>query len=92
MDEDIKKEIRKFALQNAVEHNGKTNEKIVLSKILGSRAELRKNVKDVIGECSKIVAEVNSISSSEQESEIKIKYPELLTTPKKTIKEREGPE
>ena len=60
MDEDIKKEIRKFALQNAVEHDGKTNEKIVLSKILGSRAELRKNVKDVIGECSNIVAEVNS--------------------------------
>jgi glutamyl-tRNA synthetase len=90
LDEEIKKEIRKFALQNAVEHDGKTNDKTVLSKILGSRAELRKNVKDVIGECSKIVAEVNSISLSEQESEIKTKYPELLTTPKKTIEEREG--
>jgi len=90
LDEDIKKEIRKFALQNAVDHDGKTNEKIVLSKILGSRAELRKNVKDVIGECSNIVADVNSISLSEQESEIKAKYPELLTIPKKIIEEREG--
>ena len=90
MDEDIKKEIRKLALQNAVEHDGKTNEKTVLSKILGSRAELRKNVKDVIVECSKIVSEVNSISLSNQESEIKTKYPELLTIPKKVIKEREG--
>ena len=90
MDEDIKKEIRKFALQNAVEHDGKTNDKTVLSKILGSRAELRKNVKDVIGECSKIVAEVNSISLNEQESEIKTNYPELLTAPKKIIEEREG--
>jgi glutamyl-tRNA synthetase len=90
LDEDIKKEIRKFALQNAVEHDGKTNDKIILSKILGSRAELRKNVKDVIGECSKIVVDVNSISLSEQESEIKIKYPELLTIPKKIIEEREG--
>ena len=90
MDEDIKKEIRKFALQNAVEHGGKTNDKIVLSKILGTRAELRKNVKEVIGECSKIVVEVNSLSLSKQESEIKTKYPELLTTPKKIIEEREG--
>jgi glutamyl-tRNA synthetase len=52
LDEDIKKEIRKIALQNAVGYDGKTNEKIVLSKILGSRSELRKNVKEVIEECS----------------------------------------
>ena len=90
MDEEIKKEIRNYALQNAVEHDGNTNDKIVLSKILGSRAELRKNVKDVIGECSKIVAEVNSISLAEQESEIKENYPELLSAPKKVVEEREG--
>ena len=90
MDEEIKKEIRKYALQNAVEHDGKTSDKIVLSKILGSRAELRKNVKDVIGECSKIVAEVNSISLNEQEAEIKANYPELLSAPKKVVEEREG--
>lgn len=90
MDEQIKKEVRKFALQNAVEHNGKTDDKIVLSKILGTRAELRKNVKDVIIECSKIVKEVNSISLNEQESEIKTNFPELLATVKKTIEQREG--
>jgi len=90
LDEDIKKEIRKLALQNAVGHDGKTNEKIVLSKILGSRSELRKNVKEVIEECSKIVSDVNSISLGEQESEIKIKFPEILTTSKKSLEEREG--
>ncbi len=90
MDEDIKKEIRKLALQNAFGHDGKTNEKIVLSKILGSRSELRKNVKEVIEECSKIVSDVNSISLGEQESEIKIKFPEILTTSKKSLEEREG--
>ncbi len=90
MDEEIKKEIRKLALQNAVGHDGKTNEKIVLSKILGSRSELRKNVKEVIEECSKIVSDVNSISLDEQESEIKIKFPEILTTSKKSLEERKG--
>ena len=90
MDEEIKKEIRKLALQNAVGHDGKTNEKIVLSKILGSRSELRKNVKEVIEECSKIISDVNSISLDEQESEIKIKFPEILTTSKKSLEERKG--
>ncbi len=90
MDDQIKKEIRKFALQNSVEHNGKTNDKIVLSKILGIRADLRKNVKEIQIECARIVKEINSISLSEQESEIKTKFPELLTTAKKTIEQREG--
>jgi glutamyl-tRNA synthetase len=90
LDEEIKKEIRKLALQNAVGHDGKTNEKIVLSKILGSRSELRKNVKEVIEECSKIISDVNSISLDEQESEIKIKFPEILTTSKKSLEERKG--
>ena len=33
MDEQLKKEIRKIALQNAYDHGGKTQEKIVLGKI-----------------------------------------------------------
>lgn len=90
MDEDVKKEIRKFALQNAVEHEGKTNEKIVLGKIIGSRADLRKNVKEVAKECSIIVANVNSISLDDQKKEIKSNFPELLTLAKKNIEERQG--
>ncbi len=43
MDEEIKKEIRKFALKNAYEHKGKTDQKVVISKILGTRPEQRKN-------------------------------------------------
>ena len=56
MDESVKKEIRKNALQNAVEHEGKTHEKIVLAKILGQNPELRSKVKEIIGEISSIVA------------------------------------
>ena len=48
MDDDLKKEIRKIALQNAVEHDGKTKDKVVLSKSLGTIPELKNNVKDFI--------------------------------------------
>jgi glutamyl-tRNA synthetase len=40
--DELKNEIRKLALQNAFQHDGKTNEKVVLSKILGRRPEQRK--------------------------------------------------
>jgi glutamyl-tRNA synthetase len=48
LDDEIRKEIRKFALQNAFEHEGKTQDKIVLSKILGTKPEFRTKVKEII--------------------------------------------
>jgi len=44
LDDNLKKEIRKIALQNAVEHDGKTKDKAVLSKSLGTIPELKSNV------------------------------------------------
>ena len=41
MDEELKKEIRKMALQNAFEHGGETRDKIILGKILGTKPEFR---------------------------------------------------
>ena len=46
-DEEIKKEIRKFALQNAAEHEGQTRDKTILAKILGSIPELRQKVQEI---------------------------------------------
>ena len=74
MSEDIKKEIRKFALQNAFEHEGKTQDKIVLSKILGTKPEFRSKVKEIIGDISEIVSSVNQISLDEQKKEIEDKF------------------
>ena len=90
MDEQLKKEIRKNALQNAVEHDGKTHEKIVLSKILGSNPELRSKVKEIISEISSIVADVNKISLGEQKSEIQNNFPEILAQKVKVPEERKG--
>jgi glutamyl-tRNA synthetase len=89
MDEELKKEIRKMALQNAFEHGGETRDKIILGKILGTKPEFRSKVKEITGDISEIVSVVNELSSEEQEKEIKEKFPEILE-PKEKIVEREG--
>jgi glutamyl-tRNA synthetase len=89
MDEELRKEIRKMSLQNAFEHGGETRDKIILGKILGTKADLRSKVKEISPEISEIVASVNQLSSEEQEKEIKENFPEILI-PKEKIEEREG--
>ena len=89
MNDDIKSEIRKVALQNAFEHEGKTQDKIVLSKILGTKPEFRSKVKEIIGDISEIVSYVNQLSLEDQKKEIEENFPDLLK-PKEKIEEREG--
>ncbi|MSV25995.1 MAG: glutamate--tRNA ligase [Nitrosarchaeum sp.] len=89
MDEKIKNEIRKIALQNAFEHEGVTQDKIVLAKILGLKPEFRAKVKEIVGDITEIVSNVNQISFENQKREIEENYPEILI-PKEKIEEREG--
>ncbi|NND86793.1 MAG: glutamate--tRNA ligase [Nitrosopumilus sp.] len=89
MDEELKREIRKMSLQNAFEHEGKTQDKIILGKILGTKAELRTKVKEISPEISEIVSSVNKLTIDEQKKEIEEKFPEILI-PKEKIEEREG--
>ena len=89
MDEDIRKEIRKIALQNAFEHEGKTQDKIVLAKILGTKPEFRTRVKEISEDIKIVVLAVNQISFEEQRKEIEENFPEILI-PKEKNEEREG--
>ena len=90
MDDDLKKEIRKIALQNAVEHDGKTKDKIVLSKSLGTIPELRNNVKEAMPEIASIVSQVNGMSIEEQKTQIQNDFPEILDVKEEVREEREG--
>ncbi len=89
LNDEIRKEIRKFALQNAFEHEGKTQDKIVLSKILGTKPELRTKAKEITDDISEIVSSINQISFEEQKKEIEENFPEILK-PKEKVAEREG--
>ena len=87
MNDDLKKAIRKIALQNAVEHDGKTKDKVVLSKSLGTIPELKNNVKEVIPEIASIVSQVNGMSIEEQKTEIQNNFPEIFDV-KENVKEQ----
>ena len=89
MDDKTKKEIRKVALQNAFEHGGQTQDKIVLGKILGTRPEFRTKVKEIPKVISEIDASVNQLSFQDQQNEIEREFPELLK-PKEKVEEKEG--
>ena len=78
MEDGIKEEIRKLALQNAFGHGGRTNYKVVLSKVLGALPELRGRAGEVSAEVTPIVDEVNGLSHDEQRVELEKNHPDLL--------------
>ncbi|MDP8011777.1 MAG: glutamate--tRNA ligase [Thermoplasmata archaeon] len=87
----MENEIRKYALQNAVEHGGKADEKSVLGKILASNPSLKNSIKDLIPIIKKIVEEVNNMDQERQKSELIEIFPEALEK-KKVVEKKALPD
>jgi len=87
---DTKEKIRKLALQNAIEHGGKTQDKIVLSKILGQEPSLRTQVKEIMPQITEIVSKINKIPFEDQKKQAESEFPDLLAEKPKKQEEREG--
>jgi len=88
--DDLYKEVRKAALQNAVEHDGKTKDKIILSKVLGTVPEFKSRVKEIIPEITLIVSEINNMSLEQQRTEIQNHFPEIFSVKEKIKEDRVG--
>ena len=82
----MENEIRKYTLQNAVEHNGKAEEKSVLGKILAFDPALKNSIRDIIPIIRKVVLEVNSMDPEKQKAELKDIFPESFERKKVTEK------
>lgn len=78
----IKETIRKFALANAIAHEGEAQTKPVLGKLLGERPELKRRIKEIIKLVNEVVQEVNKLSLDEQVKTVKEFWPELLVQEK----------
>ena len=78
--------VKKHALLNAIEYNGKANEQSVLGKVLAEKPGLKKDVKSLRKKIVKSVKEINSWSLEKQKKELK-KFGKI-EKPKK--EEREG--
>jgi glutamyl-tRNA synthetase len=78
--------IKKHALLNAVEYNGKANVQAVMGKVLAEKPELKNDMATVGRETAKIVKEINSLTLEKQKKELE-KFGKI-EKPKK--EEREG--
>ena len=77
---------RIYALQNAIQFEGKANSKAVIGKVIAALQKERVSPKDVIPIVNSVVKEVNALSLEKQIAELKKLAPELL---KKEKKERD---
>ncbi len=78
MDEELKKSVRKYALDNARRYNGVPNMGSVIGRILGERPELKAELKKLSPEIKKICDEVRLMTVNDQIAELQKIAPELL--------------
>ncbi len=83
---DLEQVIRKYALQNALQFDGKATMGAVLGKVMAENAELRVKAKEVSGFAKSIITEVNKMSVEDQRKALEDLAPELLV---KEVKHRE---
>ncbi len=68
----------KYALQNAVRHDGRAMVKPVLNKIFGEMPEARRRVREVKAIVEEVVREVNAMTIEKQRSMLEERWPEAL--------------
>lgn len=90
MQKEIEDLIWKFALQNAIKYNGKANPGAIVGKLLGDNPDLKKQMKEISKEISRIVKNVNSMKPENQIEKLKEIAPELLEKKKKISKREQG--
>ncbi len=83
MTDKIIKTAKKYALQNAIQYNGKANPKAVIGKVIGELKKEGFNPKEIIPIINNVIKEVNKQSVKKQVKELKKIAPELLIKEKK---------
>lgn len=68
IDADTEKFIEVIALKNSIEHDGRAQADAVIAKFVGSRLELRGQVKSLIPEIKTIVQKINAMLLADQKS------------------------
>lgn len=76
--------INRYALKNAVEHNGKAKSGAILGKILNERPELKDNIKNITELVVKVTNDLNKLSFDEQRKTLEERFPEKISEKKET--------
>lgn len=81
-DTELRENLRKIALLNAIKHEGKAQTGPVIGKILGEKPELKTKVKELSNIVNEVIREVNSLTLAEQQRIVEEKWPETITKEK----------
>ncbi|MGQ9514078.1 MAG: glutamate--tRNA ligase [Thermoproteota archaeon] len=87
---DIRNLLQKWALKNAIEHDGKASESAVLSKVVWEKPELRERIRELNPLIKEVVENVNGLSIEEQRIQLEALAPELLEK-RKVVETKELP-
>jgi len=79
---DLKEIIRKYALLNAVSHEGKAQQGSVIGKLLAEMPQLKARVKEIVPLVAGIVKDVNKLSYKKQRKIVEQNWPETLVREK----------
>ena len=81
--EELERLIRKHALRNAIQHEGKASSKSVIGKVLAERRDLKDNISVVVEIVNRIVDEINQLDIEEQRRLLEEIEPKLLIREKR---------
>jgi glutamyl-tRNA synthetase len=81
--------ILKWALKNAVDHDGKAVAGFVINKVIGENSDLKKDMKKLAAEVNNAVKEVNKMEAGEQKKKLLGIWPTAL---EKRVEERKLPD
>jgi len=69
-DPEIKTIVERYALENALSHEGKADLKSVMNKVMGERPDLRSKAKETVPMIKALVEEVNKLDKATQEKRL----------------------
>ena len=75
--------IRKYALLNALQHEGPAQKGAVMSRVLGERSDLRAQAKELGARVDEVIAKVNALPPDQQRAELEASAPQLLDEKKR---------
>lgn len=91
LDDELRENVWRLALYNAVRHGGQAKTGPVLGKVLAERPELKVDIKSTLRLVHSIVKEVNKLTLEKQKQILEEKWPGLLTEQRAKPEERRLP-
>jgi len=80
--DEIRESALKYAVYNAVSHDGKAQKGSIMGRILGEAPEFRSRAGEVSAIVDEVLSEVNSWTQERQRETLEERWPELLDRPK----------